>query len=454
MVTRLFGTLKRCLVRFSIERSGNVALTFGLAMIPLVGGVGAAIDYSRANKVEVQLQAALDATALKLSREAATDNTAQLQASATTIFQALFNPPEVRNRNITAAFSAERGTALVVNGSAAVPTVFTAILGVDTITVHGTSTAEWGSTRLHVALALDNTGSMQQSGKMAALQEATKKFLAQLKSGASTNGDIDVSIVPFSTSVNVGSGNYNQSWLDWSDYGSCGSGSYGYGHGYGVSGSYTQALCKAAGGKWSPYPAAQRQSWTGCVTDRGNKNGPTGQNYDTNGTPPGGAKPSRYPAVDYSACPQQAMPLSYDWAAMNMLVGNMWPNGNTNQNIGLQLAWMSLVGGGPFPNPPTDPGFTYTNIIVLFTDGLNTQDRWFSDQSSIDARQEMTCRNIKDAGIILYTVQISTDGTSMSPLLRDCASDSTKYFYLTSSSQLVTAFSEIGTNLTNLRLAK
>jgi len=89
---------------------------------------------------------------------------------------------------------------------------------------------------------------------------------------------------------------------------------------------------------------------------------------------------------------------------------------------------------------------------------LNTQDRWYGDgyntSTQVDARQTLTCANIKAAGITLYTVQISTDGTPVSPLLQQCASDSTKFFYLTSSSQIVTTFNQIGTNLSNLYVAK
>lgn len=48
---------------------------------------------------------------------------------------------------------------------------------------------------------------------------------------------------------------------------------------------------------------------------------------------------------------------------------------------------MSSVGGGPLTVPALDPNFTYTHVIILLTDGLNTQDRWYSNQNSIDARQ-------------------------------------------------------------------
>ena len=132
----------------------------------------------------------------------------------------------------------------------------------------------------------------------------------------------------------------------------------------------------------------------------------------------------------------------------------MSPNGNTNQAIGLALGWMSLTGGGPFTAPAKDPNYTYNQIIILLTDGLNTQDRWYSVQSQIDARQTMTCNNIKAAGITLYTIQVDTDNTPTSSLLQQCASDSSKFFLLSSASEIVTTFNEIGTNLSRLYVAK
>ena len=142
--------------------------------------------------------------------------------------------------------------------------------------------------------------------------------------------------------------------------------------------------------------------------DRGLSTTPdTTNNYDTNVVQPDVTKnASLYPAEQYSSCPQAIMGLNYDWTTMNQLVSNMSPNGNTNQAIGLQLGWLSLVGGGPFYSPPMDPAYTYTQVIILLTDGLNTQDRWYTSQSSIDARQQLTCNNIKAAGITLYTIQV------------------------------------------------
>jgi len=73
------------------------------------------------------------------------------------------------------------------------------------------------------------------------------------------------------------------------------------------------------------------------------------------------------------------MPLSYDWTGMKNLVAAMSPDGNTNQGIGLAHGWMSLVGGGPYPIPPAeDPLYKYSKVIILLTDGLNTENRWYT----------------------------------------------------------------------------
>src|SRR4051812_17413300 len=50
--------------RFLGSKSGNVAITFGIAAVPLFGAVGAALDYSRIAKLQTTLQSAMDASVL------------------------------------------------------------------------------------------------------------------------------------------------------------------------------------------------------------------------------------------------------------------------------------------------------------------------------------------------------------------------------------------------------
>jgi len=418
------------------DRRGNVAIIFALSLLPIIGLIGAGIDYGHAISVRVALQAALDSSALMLSKKATSVTSGQLQTLAQNYVTALFNRSEATNVSVTATYTTTGGSQVIVSGSADVATNFMQVMGFHSLNVTGQATAKWGFTRLRVALVLDNTGSMAQSGKIDALKTATNNLLTQLQGDVQQAGDVYVSIIPFVKDVNLGASNYSASWIDWTSWDASNQTCIVHGH---------NVTC-------SPN---NHNTWNGCVVDRGNTNGPASGNYDTNVVAPTTSNTATlFAAEQYSSCPQAAIGLSYDWSSMTTLVNNMTPNGNTNQAIGLALGWMSLAGGGPFTVPAMDPNYIYQQVIILLTDGLNTQDRWYTSQSSIDARQTMTCNNIKAAGIVLYTVEVSTDGTPVSPLLQNCASDSSKFFYLTSSSQIVSTFSSIGTDLSQLYIAR
>src|SRR5687767_4726839 len=126
----LLTALRNTMRRFGRSDRGNVMLTFALATVPMIGFVGAAVDYSRGNSAKAAMQAAVDSTALMLSKEAANLTTGQLSTKADQIFKALLNRPEINNLVVTPTFTNPAGSTyqLKVEATAKVPTTFTKVI--------------------------------------------------------------------------------------------------------------------------------------------------------------------------------------------------------------------------------------------------------------------------------------------------------------------------------------
>ena len=169
----------------------------------MVGFVGAAVDYSHANSVRAAMQAAADATALMLAKNAAKLSASELQTKGNEYFKALFTRPEATGLTLNITYTTTYGSQVTVKATADVKTDFMQLMGFTKLKVAVDSQARWGTTKMQVALALDVTGSMASDGKMPALKTATKELLTTLQAAATTNGDIRVAIVPFAKYVNV-----------------------------------------------------------------------------------------------------------------------------------------------------------------------------------------------------------------------------------------------------------
>ena len=123
------------LIRFATDVRGSVAVTFGVAVLPLITAVGAAVDYSVAMKVRSELQGALDAAVLAGAASNATYGDDRLIEAA-----AVFNANYDGDIAVTPIFTMGDG---IIRGVIAseVPNTFMGIVGIDVVKLNVTAAA-------------------------------------------------------------------------------------------------------------------------------------------------------------------------------------------------------------------------------------------------------------------------------------------------------------------------
>ncbi len=254
------------------DERGQVGIIFGLSLIPVMVAVGVGIDYGRFNDAKSNLQTAVDATALALTKTLTVNSTSgstALTTAATTSLQAYMGTnvaltagPTLSNNNGQLCLSATTTVQATISG--AIKALGTG--GRDSSnTIHASACAEIASGGPYeIAMALDNTGSMGESTttngttttKIQAEKLAAKALIAQLNpTGGAASATF--SIVPFTNNVNVGSEYAGASWLDTS----------------GQSSIHWQNYTRPAGATWLPNSrfdmfTSTGTTWAGCVEER------------------------------------------------------------------------------------------------------------------------------------------------------------------------------------------
>ena len=89
--------------------------------------------------------------------------------------------------------------------------------------------------------------------------------------------------------------------------------------------------------------------------------------------------------------------------------------------------------------------------MILLTDGENTQNRFTTNGSAIDARTTLACQTAKDAGIRIYTVRVINGDRT---LLQNCATNASMYYEVSSAAQLTPVFQQIAREISQVRLTQ
>ncbi|TIO74832.1 MAG: TadE/TadG family protein [Mesorhizobium sp.] len=222
--------------RFCRDRHGNYALVTAIAMVPLMGAVAMAVDFSELNRQKQMVLNALDAANFAAARrlaEGATDD--QIKAYAVDFFNANLNnvDPATISLDVTLPSNQAGGGLLTMSATLNYHPYFypasALLVGMGEADANKPVKLDMNSqvrlkNTLEVAMVLDNSGSMSILGTGAGqkridlLKQAAKQLVDTLAQQAAQIKQIDkpvqFSIVPFAASVNVGPDNDNASWMD------------------------------------------------------------------------------------------------------------------------------------------------------------------------------------------------------------------------------------------------
>jgi Mg-chelatase subunit ChlD len=189
----MLGALRR----LGSDRQGNFAVISAVLALPVLLGIGMALDTSAIRRTKVELQNATDAAVIAIAREGVTISDDRALAIADEMVSGDFGYPY-------SGLKVKRiGTSFSVGANAVADTVFGGLLGYGDWTVSAVSTADIALVPYEIALVLDTTGSMK-GGKLQAMKDAVLGLVDTMSANVTVKDNLKFAMVPFSSFVNVG----------------------------------------------------------------------------------------------------------------------------------------------------------------------------------------------------------------------------------------------------------
>lgn len=203
---------------FGRDRRGAIAITFALALLPLMAFTTAAVEYGRMTAQRSRLQVAADTISLALAPNAFGKTEAQILAEANSMLQSLnpglaFTAVKAPNTPVLSP----GGTEITLQIQGPFSPVFN-FLQFSSAPIVALSTAAIANTTYEIALVIDNSGSMNASAggnsKMQSAKIAANQLIDAMMASQRSASRTKFSIVPFTLSVKIGNAYRNESWMD------------------------------------------------------------------------------------------------------------------------------------------------------------------------------------------------------------------------------------------------
>ena len=446
------------------DTSGGIAIAFAIMAPVVIGSAGMALDYAQAYMVKQRLQQAIDAAAL--AGAASSSDEAEIEQKIRDFFEANY-PPE----KLGATFEPDvtiSGNQVLVAGTAQYNTFFLNMLGIDDIDVEAETAVERQVQGLEVVLVMDNTGSMSTNNNIATLRTAATNFVEIMFDNTSDPEYIKIGLVPYSTSVNVGS----------------------YGLGYDPDGAFYDTAF-VNNDLDLDYDTGDSDEWHGCVLaedypdDTLDHEGPWDMYWycrDANDNPVcdtttqqtcTGRRRSRtctYTTVPRRSanyiCPETPLvPLTSDEDILLESIDTMEADGWTLGNYGMVWGGRVISPEYPFEEGSDWDHDMWQKAVVIMTDGINTMHSNYTaygptrdhdiSPSDLNERFVEVCQDLKDKGVTVYTVTFAGGvNESTKDYYEECASNTDQYYDAPSQNDLVEVFETISRELSNLHISQ
>lgn len=441
------------LQRFWRDRRGNVAILVAFLILPMLVLAGGATDMARYEMFRVQLQDGVDRAVLAAA--SLTQSRSAEETGAEYLKSVSFIDAVELDYDVVAQLN-ERS--VTISGRYQMPTSFLKLIGIDTLPIFATATAQERRQQLEISVMLDMSGSMLDNNpsRISLLRPAAKQFIDAMIS-PDTAPYTSISIVPYAGSVNPGSVAFNiLGTTRRHDYSSC----IEFDH------------------------AGQRDYGTGMVPFNLRGHVP---HFTQNHVGRASA------TLQWAYCPNEATSITYlsnDAAALKARIDSIQLHDGTGTGVAMNWGLLLLdptaqpfisrmAGAGKVPmafsgRPASFDDVETLKVLVLMTDGeISEQKRpkpGFYDfprnpeggESNQNYQNKDTgpdhakaslrkvCQAAKDNGVIVYTIGFYLSDTTD---MRNCAS-SESHFYNVRGSGISLAFQAIANNIQNLKLTQ
>jgi len=461
------------------EEAGAIMVPFALFATILVAVSGGVVDVAVAINERTRLQNALDAATLAVAVRARREEIDVDEYGNLMLSQAWSSRMGLTDAHTD--FTKDEDGKILAEAQIDVPTTFLPLIGIDELPAYAQSVAQRARSTAEIALVVDNTWSMSGT-KIVALRDAATRLVEIVfegSDGVSEDEKPKIAVVPFSQYVNVGLANRSASWLSVADDSSKVGDEVCNWHQPtrcvrterrttttfidGVPQTRTSDVCVETtpnGPKqWRCNRPTTNSRWSGCV---GSRNDP----FDTRSDiVPGRLIPG---LMNVTSCPRAITPLTSDKDTVLREIGLLnvtTANSETYTQPGVLWGWYSLTKEAPLEEAVAKGTQGIRKVMVFMTDGANTRSPSYPAHTR-DARTSTahrrtantltvdTCGNAKADGIDIFSVAFEVSDADTIDMIKNCASDPSKFLTADNSEDLLRAFEQIADQISQLHLSQ